>query len=503
MAFILLAFCKLSQPFLILLIIAGYFLVMLAISRLVSRRADNATFFTGNRRMPWPLVAVAMICAPISGVTFISVPGMVVAKGYGYLQMCLGFIVGYLVIAFVLLPVFYRHKVVSIYSYLGDRFGGSTYRTGAWMFFISKILGAAVRFLVICTILQLLVFGPVGLPFAVTVTITLALIWAYTAVAGVKAVIWTDMFKCLCLVLSIGVCIAVIISQLHFNAEDVQNVLTAHHTVHIFNFDNPAAESYFWKQFFAGIFLVVAMTGLDQDMMQHALTCRNARSSMKNMVVSSVMQFVVIAFFLFLGSLLVIYAENNSIAFPAKSDNLFGTIAFHESVPIVFSIFFVLGLVAATYSSVGSALTSLTTSFTIDICRGDKKFDSNKLASLRKIIHGSIAAVMALIIIIFYYSSDNDAISAVFTLASYTYGPILGLFAFGLFSRREVRPKLIPAVCIFAPVACLVMQWATKTYFNYEIGFELLIINALITILCLGALSVPSRQSVKIDKSTE
>lgn len=474
-----------SQPLYIIAVIAAYFAVLLVISHFASRGSDGSAFFGGRRKIPWPFVTVAMICAPISGVTFISVPGMVAAKGYTYLQMCLGFVVGYLAIAFVLLPVFYRNNVCSIYSYLGQRFGRTTNRTGAWLFFISKILGTAVRLFVICAMLQLLVFGPLDIPFPLTVVAALSLIWLYTMKGGVKAVVWTDMFKCLCIIVSAGMCIYFLCDALSIENGGITELISAHSSSRIFNFSEPREETYFWKQFIAGIFLVVAMTGLDQDMMQHALTCRNASSSMKNMIISSIMQFVVIGFFLLMGTLLLVYAETMNVALPEKSDNIFGTVAFHEGLPFGMGIFFVIGLVAATYSSVGSALTSLTTSYTIDICGFDATTDTSVMARQRKTTHAVIALVMAIVIIAFYYLSHQDAISAVFTLASYTYGPILGLFVFGLFTNRHVKESFIRAICLLAPVLCLAIKWMAKDFLDYEIGFELLILNASITVLCL------------------
>lgn len=435
-----------------------------------------------------------MICAPISGVTFISVPGMVVAKGYSYLQMCLGFIVGYLIIAFVLLPIYYRQRVVSIYSFLGNRFGKSTYKTGACFFLISKISGTAVKLFVICTVLQVLVFDVIGLPFPVTVLITLALVFLYTAKGGVKAVVWVDMLKCVCLIISVCVCIFCITNFLGLGFDDIGDIVSNHHTSYIFNFSEPEKESYFWKQFIAGIFLVVAMTGLDQDMMQHPLACRNATQSMKNMLVSSIMQFIVITMFLVLGSLLIIYAEQQNVTLPTKSDNLFATIAFDDHLPGIVGIFFILGLVSATYSSVGSALTSLTTSYTLDIKGFDSLQDSYTLTRHRLRAHASMTLVLATVIIVFYYMSNQDAISTIFMLASYTYGPLLGLFIFGLLCHRKVDDRMTPVVCIITPILCLLLQWLCRRYLEYEIGFELLIINTAITLTGLCLVGLMTRQ---------
>lgn len=485
-----------SRSLLILVVIGVYLLALLLVSHFASRGADSSTFFVGNRKMPWPIVAIAMICAPISGITFISVPGMVMTKGYTYLQMCLGFIAGYLVIATVLLPVFYRYRAVSIYSFLETRFGNSTYKTGAWMFLISKILGTSVKFFVICIMLQMLVFDAFSIPFPVTVAVTIAMIWFYTVRGGVKAVIWTDLLKCTCLIVSVALCIYFIADSLHLGWGNLIDTIGEHPNSQMFNFDRPMEESYFWKQFIAGVFMVVAMTGLDQDMMQHALSCRDARSSMKNMIVSSVMQFVVITLFLFLGTLLLVYAESSAVELPEKSDSLFATVAFHDGLPVAVGILFILGLVSATYSSIGSALTSLTTSFTVDVMEAHRKLGAEELSKKRKTIHTVIAAVMALSILAFYYLSRQDAISAVFTLASYTYGPILGLFAFGLFSQREVNSRWLPAVCIASPVFCWFLQWGASRLLEYETGFELLLVNAAFTIIGLLALSTASGKSV-------
>lgn len=489
------------QQLLILSVVVGYFLLLLLVSHFVSRGADNSTFFVGNRKMPWPIVSIAMICAPISGVTFISVPGMVLSSGYTYLQMCLGFIVGYFVIATVLLPVFYKNRIFSIYSYLETRFCDSAYKSGAWMFLVSKILGTSVRFFVICAMLQFLVFEPMGVPFPATVVVTLMLVWLYTVKGGVKAVIWTDLLKCCVLIASVGFSIYILSDALYLRWTNIPELLANHSTTRILNFDDPMDGTYFWKQFLAGVFLVVAMTGLDQDMMQHALSCRDARSSMKNMILSSFMQFVVISLFLFLGTLMVVYAEQHDVAMPEKSDNLFGTIAFHEDLPIVFGVLFVLGLVSSTYSSIGSALTSLTTSFTVDILGGHKKYDSSELVKKRRLIHAAMATVMAAVIITFYYASQQSAINAVFMLASFTYGPILGLFMFGLFSSRRVVSPLIPAVCIGAPVLSWCLQWWLLQSFNYQTGFELLLINASITIIGLYVLSLRSESKMISDNA--
>lgn len=443
--------------------------------------------------MPWIVVALAMITAPISGVTFISVPGMVMTKGYGYLQMCLGFIVGYFIIAWILVPLYYRHNIVSIYSFLETRFGKETYKTGAWFFLVSKILGTAVKFLVVCFVLQMLVFDSIGVPFIINVFFTISLIGIYTIRGGVKTVIWADIFKSLCLVTSIALCIFFICKNLGFSGNDFYNQVIHHPSSRIFFFDNPSDGSYFWKQFIAGIFLVVAMTGLDQDMMQHTLSCKNSRSSKKNLVLSSILQFAVIALFLSLGTLLVIYMESHSIESPAKSDDLFASVAFHEEMPMIVGILFIIGLVSASYSSVGSALTSLTTSYTVDILEATKRYQDKELGRIRKFVHIGIALLLIFVIMAFYYLNNQDAISAVFTLASYTYGPILGLFIFGIFTKKQVNAKFAAIVCIIAPLLSWLIQWLGKTYFDYTTGYELLLINA--GIIFIGLSLLPSNEA--------
>lgn len=466
----------------------------MVISWFASRGSNNSTFFNGNRQAPWGLVAFAMIGAAISGVTFISVPGMVAAKGYSYLQMVLGFIVGYFAIAFVLVPIFYRRNLISIYGYLEDRFGKSTYHTGAWFFFVSKMLGAAVRFYVVCVVLQSMVFGPLGIPFVITVVVSILLIWIYTVQGGVKTLIWTDTLKSFCLVASVGLCIYFIAGNLGLNFGEAFSAVTSHSSFKMFYFDDPLAGTYFWKQFLAGIFMAIALNGLDQDMMQRNLACRDSRQSQKNMIVSGITQFFVIALFLILGTMLLIYMDSKGMAHPAKPDDTFAAVVDSPGMPIIVGILFIVGLVSAAYSAAGSALTSLTTSFTVDIMGANRRMDDRRLAITRRLVHLGMSVAMGLVIIAFYYLSNQDAISAVYTLASYTYGPILGLFVFGLACKRPVRDCLVPAVCILAPVLSWVTQWTLKEYCNYTTSFELLLMNAAFTILGLLMLLKPRKQ---------
>ncbi len=476
-------------PWIVLATIVGYFIVLFLVSWIASRGSDNASFFNGNRQAPWFIVAIAMLGAPISGVTFISVPGMVVAKGFSYLQMVLGFVVGYFVIAYVLIPLFYKRNLVSIYGYLEQRFGAGTHKSGAWFFFISKMLGAAVRFYVVCVTLQLLVFGPLGVPFIVNVVATIALIFLYTLQGGVKTVIWTDTLKSFCLVMSVVLCIFFIAKGLGYDFAGMVKAVAGDETSRVFFFDNPKEGTYFWKQFIAGVFMVIATTGLDQDLMQRSLACKNAKESQKNLIVSGITQFFVISLFLILGTLLVLYTRAKGLAQPEKSDELFGLVAADPGMPIIVGILFILGLIAAAYSAAGSALTSLTTSFTVDILEADRKQDDSTLSHTRKLVHVSMAAGMGIVIYVFYLISNSDAISAVYTLASYTYGPILGLFAFGMMCKSAVRDRLVPVVCIAAPIISFFVQQWLKNSFGYTLGFELLLLNAVLTMVGLALLS--------------
>ncbi len=477
-----------STPWIVLATIIGYFILLFIISWAATRKTDSEAALTGGREAPWFIVAIAMLGAPISGVTFVSVPGMVVAKGYSYLQMTLGFIVGYFVIAYVLLPLFYKRKLVSIYGYLEQRFGAGTHKTGAWFFFISKMLGAAVRFYVVCVTLQLLVFAPMGIPFIINVIAAIALIFLYTLQGGVKTVIWTDTLKSFCLIMSVVLCIYFVARGLGYDLGGMCKAIAGDESSRMFYFDDPKDGLYFWKQFIAGVFMVIATTGLDQDLMQRTLASKNAQESKKGLIVSGITQFFVIALFLILGTLLVLYVKANGMEMPEKSDELFGKVAFAPGMPVIVGILFILGLVAAAYSAAGSALTSLTTSFTVDILEADKKKPADALSRTRKLVHVAMAAGMGLVILVFYAISNSDAISAVYTLASYTYGPILGLFAFGMMCKADVRDRLVPIVCIAAPIISYGVQWWLKQQYDYTLGFELLLLNAALTMLGLALL---------------
>lgn len=476
-----------TTALIVLATIAFYFALLFVISWITGHKADNAGFFTGNRKSPWYMVTIAMIGASISGVTFISVPGAVLAGGYSYMQMVLGFFVGAVVVAFVLIPMFYKMNLVSIYGYLENRFGLSSYRTGAWFFFVSKMLGASVRFFVVCVVLQTLVFNPLHIPFSLNVVLTVALIWLYSFQGGVKSLIWTDSLKTFCLILSVVCCIIFIANSLNLSFFELPAAVAGHPTSRVFFFDDPNNGHYFWKQFIAGIFMIVAATGLDQDLMQRTLSCKNFRDSQKNMILSSFIQIFVIGLFLVLGTLLYMYADTH-LASEGKiaGDALFGKIAWSDGFPLFIGIIFIIGLIAAAYSAAGSALTALTTSFTIDILKANEKQKDQDLTLTRKLVHFVMSLLMVIVIIIFYEMNDDSAINAVYSLAAYTYGPILGMFIFGMACKKPVYDRWVPIVAVMSPIICYILQSNSEKWFNgYQISFELLIINALITALGL------------------
>lgn len=472
-------------PIAVLATIASYFLILFTVSYIAGRKADNEGFFVGNRKSAWYVVAFAMIGSSISGVTFVSVPGMVGASGFAYLQMVLGFVTGQVIIAFVLVPLFYRMKLVSIYEYLENRFGTSSYKTGAWFFFLSKMLGAAVRLYLVCLTLQLLVFEPFHLPFILNVLVTVALVWLYTFRGGVKSLIWTDTLKTLCLVVSVVLCIYYIASDLDLGFGSMITTLKESDLSRMFFFDDVNDKRYFFKQFLAGVFTMIATTGLDQDMMQRNLSCKNFKDSQKNMITSGISQFFIILLFLMLGVLLYTFTARQAIENPPKSDQLFPMIATGSYFPAIVGILFIVGLISSAYSAAGSALTALTTSFTVDIL-GAKERAEKELVKIRKRVHVGMAVVMGLVIFVFNMLNNTSVIDAVYILASYTYGPILGLFAFGIFTHKQVHDKYIPIVAIASPLLCYILQKNSEAWFNgYQFSYELLIFNALFTFIGL------------------
>ncbi len=470
------------QPIHILFLIATYFFALYLISYFTGKSANNATFFKANNSSPWYLVAFGMIGASLSGVTFISVPGWVESQNMSYMQMVLGYTVGYAVIGLVLLPLYYRLNLTSIYTYLRDRFGNSSYKTGASFFLLSRTIGAAFRLFLVANVLQLIVFDKIGVPFWVTVILAILFIWIYTNKGGIKTIVWTDTLQTLFMLIAVAVCIYAVMDEMH--VDSLFSFVAESDYSKVFYFDNWKSGSYFWKRFMAGVFVAIVMTGLDQDMMQKNLTCRNLKDAQKNMFWYTVVLIIVNFFFLALGVLLTEFASKYGI--DAHKDELFPIIATKGNLGLATSLFFVLGLIAAAYSSADSALTSLTTSFSIDIQEIDKKKDEKEREKIRKKNHILFSGILIVTILIFkYFIANESVIEKIFVFANYTYGPLLGLYAFGLFSKLQVRDKWVPLVCILSPILCYILNIMCLTYFEFDFGFALLIVNGLITLLGL------------------
>ena len=479
------------NPLTILIVIACYFALLFFISYLAGRKADNAGFFSGNRSSNWLLVAMSTIGAAISGVTFVSVPGMVATSGWAYMQMVLGFTVGQFLIAYVLIPLYYKFNLTSIYQYLQQRFGMGTYKSGAWLFFVSKMLGASVRLFVVSEVLQLLVFDKlaVPVPFWVNAIITVLIVYLCTFKGGVKSLIWTDLLKTCCLILSVALCIYFVL-RAGVNIEG----WTSSEMTRTFFFDDPKSGNYFWKQFLAGVFLVIATTGLDQDLMQRTLSCKNPRESQKNLIVGALMQIVVIGLFLFLGYLLYTYAAQTGVTEVAnlKGDEVFPFLATGNYFPVIVGVLFIIGFIAAAYSAAGGALTALTTSFTVDILNKEK---ADNLTKIRTWVHIGMAILMAVCIYVIHLLNDDSVIQTVYKVASYTYGPLLGMFCFGIFTKKQVRDRWIPIAVIAAPVITWIIDVNSKEWFNgYEFSHERLILNAALTALGMLLLIKPSKK---------
>lgn len=470
------------QPLHILLLILGYFSVLILISYVTGKSANNATFFKANNSSPWYLVAFGMIGASLSGVTFISVPGWVEAQSMSYMQMVLGYMVGYAVIGLVLLPLYYKLNLTSIYTYLQDRFGNYSYKTGASYFLLSRIIGASFRLFLVANVLQLLLFDEFGIPFWITVTITILLIWLYTFKGGIKTIVWTDTLQTLFMLIAVGVCIYTISGEMQIS--NLFTYVADSELSKTFFFDDVKSGDYFWKRFLAGAFVAIVMTGLDQDMMQKNLTCRNLKDAQKNMFWFTIVLVIVNFFFLALGVLLTDYAQKNGI--DAHKDELFPIIATKGTLGLATAIFFLLGLIAAAYSSADSALTSLTTSFSIDILEIDKKENIVNQEKIRKKIHIIFSLILIFTILIFkYFIANESVIAKIFTFANYTYGPLLGLYAFGLFTKFKLKDNWVPLICILSPIITYLLNYICLEFYDFSFGFALLIVNGLVTFIGL------------------
>lgn len=482
------------EPIQIVLLIAGYFGILLFISFLTNKGGSNADFFKAGKQSPWYLVAFGMIGASLSGVTFISVPGWVEASKFGYFQVVLGYTLGYAVISLVLLPLYYRLNLTSIYTYLEERFGKYSYKTGASFFILSRIVGASFRLYLVAIVLQNLVFDAMGVPFWATVTITILLIWLYTFKSGIKTIVWTDTLQTLFMLVAVGVAIYYVATDLGLSASTAFDFIRNSDLSQIFVFDDWKSGNHFIKQFLSGAFIAIVMTGLDQDMMQKNLTCRNLKDAQKNIFWFTIVLTIVNFVFLALGLLLTVYAQQNGI--DAHKDQLFSTIAVNSNLGIGIAVFFLLGLIAAAYSSADSALTALTTSFSIDIMDIQKKYEPKKQVQIRKQVHIIMSLALIAVIVFFkYIIADASVIAKLFTFAGYTYGPLLGLYAFGMLTNWNVRDQWVPFVAVATPFLGYALSFLCEKAFNFEFGFFILILNGAITFTGLVLIRTQQHQS--------
>ncbi|MCA0132051.1 sodium:solute symporter [Winogradskyella alexanderae] len=485
------------SPFSILILIVSYFSILILISYLTGKEDNNDVFFRANKQSPWYIVAFGMIGASLSGVTFISVPGWIEGSQFSYFQVVLGYMFGYFVVAFVLLPIYYKHNVTSIYEYLMTRFGVVSHRTGAFFFFISRVIGAAFRLFLVAIVLQQFVFDAWNVPFEITVIISILLIWVYTNKGGIKTIIWTDTLQTLFMLLAVGLSIYFINDSLGWSFSEFLASEELKNYDKVFVTDSFLERSHFVKSFLGGMFITICMTGLDQDMMQKNLTCKSLKDAQKNMVSFSVVLVIATFLFMLLGALLYIYANKNNVEVPLmdgkpRTDLLFPEIALNSGLGITLAVTFMLGLIAAAYSSADSALTSLTTSFCVDFLNIDKR-PQDQQKKLRKRIHIAMSVLLVLVIIIFKYVLTSNVIDSLLTVAGYTYGPLLGLFAFGIFTKFEIKDKYVWIVALIsAVIISIVGAIPPEKLGGYTLGYELLPINGLITFL--GLLLIKKRK---------
>lgn len=506
---------------LILFVLIAYFVVLIGISFLTSRKADNSTFFLGERKSPWYVVSYGMIGASLSGVTFISIPGWVGSETnqFSYMQAVFGYLFGYIIIAYVLLPLYYRLNLTSIYEYLKQRFGWWSYKTGASFFLISRLLGSSVRLLLVANVLQSILFDKWGIPFEVTVIISVLLIWIYTSRGGIKTIVWTDTLQTTFMLASVILTVWFISDALNL-AENQSLVSTVNNSRYskIFFFDDFMGSNHFLKHFFGGMFITLGMTGLDQDMMQKNLSCKNIKDAQKNMILMSLLLVIVNFVFLFLGALLYMYADLHPEITFENSDLLFSSIALSDDVGPLIGILFLLGLIAAAYSSADSALTSLTTSFSVDFLGINEKKDSTmdelytnsrNVERTRKRVHIAMSIVTVLMVILLNYTTDESAIGLLMKFAGFTYGPLIGMFFFGIIFKRVIKDQLVPILC-FVSIALTFLAWyfsagapgiepgQNGVFGAYKFGFEIIILNALITFISMILFSKKKTQHIEI-----
>ena len=483
------------SPNLILTVFLIYTLLLFVISRITAKKSDNDTFFLGNRTSPWLVVAYGMIGASLSGVTFISVPGWVGTTQFSYMMVVFGYVLGYIAIATILLPLYYRLKLTSIYTYLEKRFGFWSYKTGASYFLLSRIIGASFRMFLVVNVLQIFVFDSMGVPFWATVSIFMLLIVVYTFRGGIKTIIWTDTLQTTFMLLAVVFSVILIIKSLGVGFDDIfHKVMDSNYSKMVFT--EWQDKRFFIKEFISGAFIAIVMTGLDQDMMQKNLSCRNLKDAQKNVISLGVVLIFVNFLFLFLGAVLYIYASTKGIEIIKTSDDIFPSVALKYLGPVA-GVIFLIGLLSAAYSSADSALTALTTSFNVDFLNIRKRNDLSvkQKTHIRYLVHISIAVILVFVIVVFRIINDQAVIDKLFTIAGYTYGPLLGMFAFGLFTKYKVNDKWVPLIAVLSPVICYFISDNSEVLLNgYKFGFELLILNGMLTFI--GLLIVSKKSNV-------
>jgi solute:Na+ symporter, SSS family len=473
------------QPSHILFLILAYFAVLLAISYFTKKDGSNNEFFKASRKSPWYLVAFGMIGASLSGVTFISVPGWVEASQFGYYQVVLGYLLGYAVVGLVLLPLYYRLNLTSIYTYLEGRFGDVSYKTGASFFLLSRLIGSSFRLYLVAVVFQTLIFDAAGFPFWATVSVTILFIWLYTFKSGIKTIVFTDTLQTLFMLSAAGVAIYFLSDSLGIAGSDLIGYVSESELSRMFFFDDYKSANFFWKQFLAGAFITIVMTGLDQDMMQKNLTCKTLKDAQKNMFWFTIVLVLVNLVFLVLGLLLISFAQQNNIQVD-RPDLLFPVIATQSGLGMVMAVFFCLGLISAAFSSADGTLTSLTTSFCIDILDIEKKYNQERQEKIRKQVHKATALVFILTMLIFeYIIQDESVIERLFVFAGYTYGPLLALYAFGLFTKFQVKDRFVPIVAIISPILSYIISINSLKWLGFEFGFFILILNGFLAFMGL------------------
>lgn len=483
---------------LILGVAVVYFLMLMVIAWYTSRGADAHSFFIGNKKSRWYIVAYGMIGTSLSGVTFMSVPGEVGVKQFAYMQIVFGYLFGYFAIALVLLPLYYRLNLTSIYTYLQQRFGNVTYKTGSWFFILSRTLGASIRVFLVVNVLQVFVLDAMHVPFGVTGAVIIFLILIYTFKGGVKTIVWTDMIQTTCMLLALVLSVVLIMQNLHYSPVEMLAAIRENKATKIFFWDW-RDKTFFGKQFLSGMFITITMTGLDQEMMQKNLSCRSLKEAQKNMFTFSFILVFVNLLFLTLGAVLFVFAEKSGVAIPAQTDQLFPGIALNHLGELA-GLVFLVGLISALYPSADGALTALTSAFCIDILGMNerKDWDAGKKTNVRYAVHLSFAIVFLLCILYFKAHDNSSVISIILTIAGYTYGPLLGLYAFGMFTRKKIRDGWSPLICLLSPVICYYINLHSTEWFNgYQLGFEVLVLNGLLTFTGLWLIS--RRQNISAD----